>query len=306
MQMKFQHVLCPGLSAFLAIFLTSVHGVHAAPPVIDDQKITETLVKSTAEAVGKEGVPSADDLAKKAMKSNQLKLEIQEPSPPKPTAADYETLSQSVFLIDTIYKCGKCEHWHQGSSATAWCLSEDGLMVTNAHVFRGAKGAAMGVINREGKAYPVTELLGYDVATDIAIFRVKGEGMRPLKMGEAADVGKPVSIISNPNGNLFVRTEGSVSRYALAAAAPQLPKVPWMTVTADYAKGSSGGPVFNSDGEVVGMVNSTRSIYTSVNLKKAPNATGKGAPNAPEKGDLQMVIRNCVPVESIRALFKKE
>ena len=303
--MRFHNVLCSGLSAFVAICLSCVHGVQAAPPVIDDQKITETLVKSTSDAVGKEGVPTADDLCKKAMKSDQLKLEIEEPKTAKPSSADYETLSQSVFLIDTIYKCGKCDHWHQGSAATAWCLSEDGLMVTNAHVFRGAKGAAMGVINREGKAYPVTELLGFDVATDIAIFRVKGEGMRPLRMGTAAEVGKPVSIISNPNGNLFVRTEGSVSRYALGSAAPQLPKVPWMAVTAEYAKGSSGGPVFNSDGEVVGMVNSTRSIYTSLNLKKVQNAAGKAAPMALDRGDLQMVIRNCVPVESIRALFKQ-
>ena len=61
----------------------------------------------------------------------------------------------------------------------------------------------------------------------------------------------------------------------------------------------------NNDGEVVGMVDSTRFIYISPNTKKAPNKTDKPVVNVIERGDFQKVIRNCVPVESIRALFKK-
>jgi S1-C subfamily serine protease len=70
-----------------------------------------------------------------------------------------------------------------------------------------------------------------------------------------------------------------------------------MTVTADYAKGSSGGPVFNETGEVVGMVSSTNSIYTE---------SGPGQDKMTPKGQLQMVIRNCVPADAIRALFETE
>lgn len=273
----------------------SVMSLMAAPPVIDDQKIADDLVKATSEMVGKDGVPTADALAEQAKKVDHQGVTRAVAVATTVVGNDYEALSRSVYLIDSIYKCGKCDHWHQGSTATAWCLDGNGLMVTNAHVFRNAKGEAMGVINREGKMFPVVELLGWDVATDVAVFRVNGKGMTSLKLGEAPAVGSGLSIISNPSGNLFVRTEGAVSRYAMRQMESKTAKVAWMEVTADYAVGSSGGPVFNAAGEVVGMVSSTRSIYTG-GPGKAPNNT---------KGDLQMVIKNCVPVDAIRALIKK-
>lgn len=284
------------LSLFAISALVGVCDLSAAPPVIDDLKLITGLIKATGESVGKEGVANADDLCKKfkAKEGGVLKLDQPLPQNPTPARADYETLSKSVYLIDSIYKCGKCDKWHQGSAATAWCLSEDGLMVTNAHVFRNVKGAAMGLTNREGQTFQVSELLAFDESADVAVFRVNGKGMQPLRVGEAAAVGDPLSIISNPSGNLFVRTEGAVSRYSMRPMKEKLPKVPWMEVTADYAVGSSGGPVFNAAGEVVGMVSSTRSIHTG-------GSAAKGA----QKGDLQMVIKNCVPVDAIRALFTK-
>lgn len=279
----------PPLAACLAITCA-----FAAPPVIDDQALHENLRTSLGKLAGTDGVPSADDLAKKARDFADDPAAIPLPAPGgPPPPADYESLSRSVFLIGTIFKCGKCDKWHQSGSATAWCVGADGLMVTNAHVFEGAGGAVMGVINREGRCHPVCELLGIDKSSDIAVFRVKGNGLQPLRIGAAPDVGSPVTVISNPAGNCFVRTTGSVARYSNKSLAKGKPKVTWMSITADYAKGSSGGPVFNAAGEVVGMVSSTRSIYTDPGKSKED-----------PKGHLQMVIKNCVPADSIRALFE--
>lgn len=277
-----------------SLFLTL--SATALPPVIDDQHLLENLKNSTGDAAGKDGIPSADDLAAKAKTANRQHPSIPLPQPVADAPQNsYEGLSKAVYLIGTVYKCGKCNNWHQGGSATAWCISPDGLMISNAHVFRGAKGAAMGVTDREGKCHLVTELLGWDIDTDVAVFRVKADGLASLKMGASAEVGSPVTVISNPEGNLFLRTSGSVARYAMRAPGPKKPKVVWMNVTADYAKGSSGGPVFNDAGEVVGMVSSTHSIYTG---------SGPGQAKGNPKGELQMVIRNCVPADSIRALFE--
>jgi len=288
---------CPKIS-LVAALISSIAMVTGSPPVIDDQKLISGLQAWMEKSVGNDGCPSADDLRISAEKADHQKPEIPLPSPPASSgSATYEELSKSVFLIGSIYKCGKCHKWHEGSGATAWCLGEDGLMVTNAHVFKNAKGGAMAVSDREGHCYPVTELLGIDVATDIAVFRVKAKGLKPLRMGAATDVGTPVTVISNPAGNYFLRTSGSVARYARKRGQDRKTAVTWMAITADYAKGSSGGPVFNEAGEVVGMVSSTRSIYT-----EPSNGKSQQAP----KGHLQMVIKTCVPVDAIRGLFSSE
>lgn len=267
----------------------------ASPSVIDDAKIMRNLKVATAGYVDKEGIPSADALAEKARKSVLIKPELTVPADSGGEyKADYESLSRSVYVMNTVYKCGKCNDWHQGSTATAWCLGEDGLMVTNAHVFIKAKGGAMGISDLDGNCFPVTELLGMDTASDIAVFRVKATGLKPLRLGQAAEVGAPVTAISNPRQNCFLRTSGSVARYALGVIAPKQARVPWMNVTADYAVGSSGGPVFNDRGEVVAMISNTQSIYTESSKHQKDQS----------KGDFQMTIKCCVPVDSIRALFR--
>jgi serine protease Do len=285
----------PLLSSFAAA-CTLATLATASPPVIDDQVLLADLRLATENSVEKEGIPTADSLSEMAKKSNQTKPRIPLPAAPGGESKnDYASLSRSVYVMNTVYKCGKCSHWHQGSTATAWCLGANGLMVTNAHVFINAKGGAMGIMDREGRFYPVTELLGSDTAADIAVFRVKGNGLQPLRLGAAAEVGSSVTTISNPLGNCFVRTAGSVSRYSKGNIDQKQPNVTWMAVTSDYAVGSSGGPVFNDAGEVVGMISNTISIYTDSQV---------GRHNDNPKGHFQMAIKRCVPVDSIRALFE--
>ena len=86
-------------------------------------------------------------------------------------------------------------------------------------------------------------------------------------------------------------THGMVSRYNMIMETKHKKAGKRMTITADYAKGSSGAPVFNRKGQVVGVVSSTSSIYYSVENGKKEN--------------LQMVVKNCIPVESIHELIQK-
>ena len=64
-----------------------------------------------------------------------------------------------------------------------------------------------------------------------------------------------------------------------------------VSITADFAKGSSGAGIFNDAGNLTAIVTSTRSIYYSKDDWDAKN--------------LQMVIKDCVPAESIRALVQE-
>jgi S1-C subfamily serine protease len=63
-----------------------------------------------------------------------------------------------------------------------------------------------------------------------------------------------------------------------------------MSITADYARGSSGSPVLDDSGAVVGMVADTRSIYYTIDHGAQQN--------------LQMVVKECVPSASILKLFR--
>jgi S1-C subfamily serine protease len=164
-------------------------------------------------------------------------------------------------------------------------------MVTNYHVFEKASGDSWGVFGADGKAYRVTGIVAASKSADAAVFQVDGKGLVPLALGGDAPVGESVSIISHPDGRLFFHTSGEVARYAKAPRRKGPEDTIWMDVTAEYAKGSSGGPVMNPDGRVVGMVSNTQSITYGPPGKK-------GEPTGPH----QMVIRNCVPVAAIRAL----
>jgi len=268
-------------------------GANAKPWVIDDAAIQKSLTKDIGALVDDEKTTSGKDLAAQLdRKSCPLKISAGSTTLDKNLYAD---CSDSVVAVASVYKCSKCTSWHRSGAATAWVLSADGVMVTNYHVFDGKTVAGFGIRTRDGRVAPVVEILAADKETDIAIFRVTGEGFKPLALGPDAQVGSDVHIIAHPDSRFYTYTTGKVSRYYRKAMPKSSKEVgsSLMTVTAEFAKGSSGGPVMDSSGNVVGMVSSTQSIYYP-----SKNKTFK-------KGSFQMVIRNCVPVRSIRALIEE-
>ncbi len=270
----------------LAVVL--VTAVQGKPLVMDDAKLIGAVVAELGKSAEGDGVVTGEVLVEAVKKAPATcKVEIRGEAPEK---SDYATLSGAVFMLSSVYKCEKCEHWHAGGAATAWCLSSDGVMVTNYHVFEKASGAAYGVASRDGEVWPVTEILAADKASDVAVFRVKGEGFQRLALGAAAEVGDKVRVISHPNQEFFLQTSGEVARYHVARGRKDKDGHVMMSITADYARGSSGGPVLNAAGEVVGMVSSTESIYY--------DKTKDG-----DQENLQMVVKNTVPVEAVRAVL---
>lgn len=267
----------------LGLFLTALSA--AEPFVVDDSKLIAAFEAGVGAIADSKEHITADDLAKavKTAPGNVAALTLPDSSPADPAAA--------VYLIGTVYKCGKCDKWHPGGIASAWALTRDGVMASNYHVFEKATGAAMGVCDREGRTYPVVEVLAADKAADVAIFRVKADNLVPLALGTPAGIGSEVRVISHPDRRFFTQTSGEVSRYHRLPARKDRPAAVWMSITADYAKGSSGGPVIDEAGKVVGMVSSTQSIYYN-------------SDNGQPKGPLQMVVKNCVPASAIRALLK--
>ena len=273
---------------FLPILLCQgVFSVAAAPKVIDDAGMKARFQKGLESLVEGKKVTSLAELNRQL---NRRKAKVSLPGK-KPSGFSpdeiYERCKSSVLMIGRIYKCDKCTKWHVGS-ASAFAITSDGVIATNYHVIEDKDGATLGAMDLSGKTYPVTEVLAASKADDVAILRLKGARLTPLPLSrEAAPVGSAVNVISHPNGRYFTMTKGDVSRYFLWRAKNMA--APRMAITADYAKGSSGAPVLNSEGEVVGMVSATNSIYYT--REKGQNQ------------NLQMVVKLCIPVAAISKLL---
>lgn len=199
----------------------------------------------------------------------------------------YDHCKASVLMVGRLYKCNKCTKWHV-SSASGFAINNTGVIATNYHVVEKNEGVALGAMDHTGKTYAVSEVLAANKADDVALLQLRDARLPPLPLSIKAPVGTTVSVISHPDGRYFTMTKGDISRYFLSRSKGA--RAERMAITADYAKGSSGAPVLDNTGAVVGMVSSTNSIYY--------NQT-RG-----HKENLQMVIKSCVPVEAIWKLLR--
>jgi S1-C subfamily serine protease len=213
------------------------------------------------------------------------------------TGDHYARLRQSTMVVSGNFKdCGRCDRMHLKGSATGFMISEDGLMVTNHHVIDSEKAVTLVAASADGTVYPVTEILASNPAQDVALVRLEGKGFRPLPIRAKAPVGTAVSVLSHPAGRFYTLTKGAISRYVKrnphkrGRAKRHRVGGYRMTITADYARGSSGGPVVDGQGRVVGLVASTESIYYS-------EEDG-------EQRNLQMVFKDCIPAQSILDLIR--
>ena len=200
----------------------------------------------------------------------------------------YDQISKSVLVIGRLYNCGKCSKWHT-STASAFVISRDGIIVTNHHVLENDDGEILGAMDYKGNVYSIEKVLAANEEDDLAILKLRNAELTPMALGKPANVGSDVWVISHPDRKMYMMTKGMVSRYNMIMDKNRKPGRR-MSITADYAKGSSGAPVFNRKGQVVGVVSSTNSIYYNI-------VNGK-------KENLQMVVKNCIPVASIHRLIK--
>ena len=138
----------------------------------------------------------------------------------------------------------------QRGTGSGFIISSDGLILTNAHVVEGADELRIRLTdNREFMG----KVLGLDKKTDIAVVKIEAKDLPVLKIGssEKLKVGEWVAAIGSPFGLHNTVTAGIVS-----AKSRQLPSdqyVPFIQTDVAVNPGNSGGPLFNMQGEVVGI-----------------------------------------------------
>lgn len=133
---------------------------------------------------------------------------------------------------------------------SGFIVSEDGYIITNAHVVENADIVTVRLTDRrEFKA----KVVGKDKQTDIAVLKVDAKSLPTVKLGRSADanVGEWVAAIGSPFG-----FENSVSAGIVSAKGRSLPDSSYVNfIQTDVAvnPGNSGGPLFNLAGEVIGI-----------------------------------------------------
>ncbi|WP_396022207.1 Do family serine endopeptidase [Celeribacter litoreus] len=156
------------------------------------------------------------------------------------------------FFRDFMDRNGQGPQGPRRSSAlgSGFVISEDGYIVTNNHVIEGADEIEIEFF--EGFTLPAT-LIGTDPKTDVAVLKVESD--TPLKFVAFGDsdemrIGDWVMAMGNPLGQGFSVSAGIVSQRgrALSGAYDD-----YIQTDAAINRGNSGGPLFNMDGEVIGV-----------------------------------------------------
>jgi len=277
------------LLASLGAALPAVADGFDAP--ISDRSIKMNFEKKLGEMRDAEKCIDPAELAKQLAERKRHAFALPDaPERDLDTASVYERCKDGVLCFGHIYKCDKCSKWH-GNLAGGFVISKDGIAVTNYHVMESDKAAAFGAMTLGGKVYPVKEVLAASKADDLAIVQLEGDDFHPLPVARGDEVGEDVTVISHPEGRYFTVSEGIIARY-FTARTKVGSNSPRIAITADYARGSSGCPVFNEAGAVVGVVASTKSIYYSKKDGIDQN--------------LQMVIKSCIPSGSILKLLEEK
>ena len=124
----------------------------------------------------------------------------------------------------------------------------DNLIATNYHVIEGAASGTAKLVG-QFSTYTIEGVTATDKTNDLALLKVTMSGINPLPLGNSSDVkiGETVYVAGNPRG-----LEGTFSNGIISSRRDQYTKER-LQMTAPISPGSSGGPVLNSKGEVIGV-----------------------------------------------------
>jgi hypothetical protein len=153
------------------------------------------------------------------------------------------------------------ENYQPIAIGSGFIVGEDGEIATNYHVIEGASSAIVKFVNKEEK-YSVDNIVQISIKHDLAIIQI-GASTEPLSLGddELVTVGNRIYAIGNPEGLEGTVSEGIISGFRKVDEGFRL-----MQITAPISPGSSGGPVVNRNGQVIGVASASIIIGQNLNF----------------------------------------
>ena len=149
----------------------------------------------------------------------------------------------AVVLLNIYDSKGK-----EIATGTGFFATPDGILVTNYHVIENAGRVV--AKSENGAMYAVLGILAANPKADIALLRIDGKNLTFLALGDSqkAEVGQSVAVIGSPLG-----LEGTISQGIISAKRELVSREKWLQITAPISAGSSGSPVIDATGHVLGV-----------------------------------------------------
>jgi S1-C subfamily serine protease len=140
-------------------------------------------------------------------------------------------------------------------------VANTGTILTSLHVVRGSTAASITMAN--GDVYDDVQVIDFDVRRDLVVLKIKAFGLIPARFGNSDDVavGTPVLVLGSPRGLDNTLSDGLVSAIRDTGDGFHL-----IQTTAPASPGSSGGGLFSSTGELIGIVTSKLTTAENVNF----------------------------------------
>lgn len=217
--------------------------------------IQPTVVGVAEEAARPEGAPTPGD---------DLNLTVS-PTPDAETAPEH---ADGALTLREIYRsaidsvvCVQAAGSSGTSVGTGVLLSDDGYLITNYHVIENAVSCA--ILLSDDRQFEAA-LVGGDELTDLAVLKIEAEGLQPATFGDSdtLEVGDAVVAIGNPLGTKLrgTMTDGIVSAINRDITVDGR-EMTVIQTNAALNSGSSGGPLLNIYGQVVGINTAKLGVY---------------------------------------------
>jgi hypothetical protein len=172
-----------------------------------------------------------------------------------------ETIRKAVVTIHALDASGQTT-----ASGTGFFVAPEGMVVTAAHVLSDAAGCSIELSDGERLRCTVA---ASDTAKDVMILMVSGAPPAMLRWGSSARAqdGDDISVVSNPLGQL----PGTLSK-GIISASRVVSGTRLLQISAPISHGSSGGPLLNAQGQVIGVIRSTIERGQALNFATATDA----------------------------------
>ena len=170
------------------------------------------------------------------------------------TQSAYNTVSDSVVTV-VCFKDKISDNTNDAvAQGSGVIISSDGYLITNAHVIGNSRAYAVNIVMNNGDKHQA-KIVGFDTWTDLAVLKIDAKDLKAVTFGdsEKIKIGDDVIAVGSPGGEKFQNT---LTRGVISAVDRELSvnkNVRYIQSDAAISPGSSGGPLCNLYGQVIGI-----------------------------------------------------